>query len=849
MATYLNLVRHRLRDESDENDPVDDDRLAPISNGRSIQPNVTKHTLALQSFISAFCTTQYWGGSTQADQHNMRDIIQRFTGSTEAEPFSPNLAPHDGQSLLSLLTNIDQGMAGATKFVALWAQMATARAELIPQLDLLLVEPIALLYSNATIRATLERYLDGYAEVLRQLHNHAGMLNQRFRQAYRAILQGFLRLDVIFVLTPHERSADEAYRQWKAILTPLHPLHLWRYRTILDRAGPDFSNVEQTQLTQALPRLPHLLHFVATIDAHGNKITLPQAGNLETLPIYENRTNRYLGSDGIDFLSELLKGWLTFAPYSQPQIRLALIDVPYLPDALQVISQFMREQRKPTSVVIDAYRTRPQNVLEHLAEMDFEGQDSAIAERLLDGSLSLNLYESDSLSKVVRDLEQRPAHIVYSFDQSSYDLTKTTRSGHLVVSPLVVTYKYGYDEAYKKGEISPSSDADSGIFADYHYLLNQAIDLQEDQSFQVQIGSGSEVVALNTLLSTQSTRWLAVADRTMLGYAPQEAVPLLEQLQGRREVAVWAHATSRSVRQFVDILCTFNLLPDEAHITHLMQQYGHIAAGGLFSAVRANTSQRDQQRKGLIGTVVAAHWYALRYPGALIASLDSGLARQWLTLEAATRERADLIGLREDEQGNLVIDVIEVKAVADSSKEVQVGIDPQTRRTTLAGHAIGQLRTTLAAIEPIFALREEQYSLFTQASREALKYQLYRECFRELHVNADQFRWYKLLNRAFREDLNGTSVTVICRGIVVHTLFEEHGDTEVVSDSTAAISLVRLRDEAIQRLVGTPAPDASSRRVGTYRLARPAIISKCDHRTFVGCYSAPLQFTQMAQAY
>lgn len=810
---YLEIVRRRMEDEqSEQDDPIDDDALTPISGGRSIQTNVTKYTVSLRDFIKAFCTDEYWGGVTQADQYNMRDIIHRFTTITTVEPVNPRVPVRDEQSLVELLTIIDQGMGGATTLVAVWEQMEAARSELIEHLDLLIAEPIALLYSNSPVRAAVDRYLDQYAALLRQLHSQVQTLSQRYAKTYRNVLQGLLRLDVIFVLTANDSPADEDYRQWKATLTPLHPLHLWRFRTILERAGTTLSEVEQEQLMQALPKLPHLLHFVAAVDERGNKITLPQAGSLETLPIYENRTNRYLGSDGVEFLSDLLKSWLAFAPYSQPQIRVAFIDVPYLPDALREVWRFMRG-RNHTQVVIDVYRTRPQSVLEHLSEMEFEAQDSDIADLLVAGSLSLNLHDPKPLREVVEALEQRPVHIVYSFDQSSYDLTKAARTGHHIVSPLVVTYKYGYDEGMKKGEISPSSDADSGIFADYHHLVNQAIDLREDQSFQVQIGRGNDVDALNSLLSSQSARWLAVADRTMLGYAPRDAVPLVEQLQGRREVAVWAYATSRSVRQFIDILRDFNLLPDEAHIARLMQKYGHIAAGGLFSAVRANnlsTSQRSKQRKGLIGTVVAAHWYTQRYPGALIASLDSGLARQWLSLQAPSRERADLIGLREDGQGNLVIDVIEVKAVERASKEVQVTTNPHTRQTILSGPAIDQLRATLAAIEPIFTLGENEHGLFTQARREALKYQLYRECFRELHNNADQYRWYTLLNRAFGVEGQGTQVEVSCRGIVIHAHFEDHGDTDLVADSVAPVTLVRLRDEAIQRLVGLEVPGSTT---------------------------------------
>ncbi|MFZ2424079.1 MAG: hypothetical protein WA029_23355, partial [Anaerolineae bacterium] len=804
VAAYVDLVRSQMNDgEEDNGDPIENETLQPLTGGRSLTTNVKPQTRTLRAFLATFCTTEYWGGALEAEQHSLRDVVQRFEQGDKAEPFDPNALIENRRSMVNLLTNIADQLNSRPGLRATWDSLATARGELVSYLDLLIAEPIALLYTDDHARQAMARYLDAYAELLRLLAVNRGDLNARFPEAYRAIVQGLLRLDVVFVATPGKKTDDTDLR-WKALLTPLHPLHLWRYRTILEKTGPRLTEQEQRQLAEALPALPHLLHFVAVKDTRLGRITLPLAGALEGLPIYENRTNRYLGSDGLTFLGDLLRSWLAFAPYSQPQIRLALIDPPYLPDALREVEDFLRG-RPHTQVVVDAYRTRPQNVLEHLAEMEFEVQDSAVAELLLAGQVSLNLYECNTLSEVVERLAARPVHITYSFDQSSYDLTKSNRHRHLVVSPLVITYEYTFDEAYKKGSIAPSSDADSGLFADYHTLVNQAIDLQEDQSFQVQIGRGADVGALNGLLRRESTRWLAVADRTLLGYAPLAAVPLVEQLQGRREVAVWAHATSRSVSQFAVMLRErYNLLPDEENLVRLMQQFGHIAAGGLFSAVRANNlsaPHRDKQRKGLIGTVLAAHWYTTQYPGALIASLDSGLARQWLALQAASRERADLIGLRLNEQGNLIIDIIEVKAVEQAEKEVQVRFAPPNRQVMLTGPAVNQLRATLTVVTPIFQQRQDQLDLFGQARREALKYQLYRECYRELHDNNDQFRWHKLLNTAFREPSASVISAVHCHGLVVHLSFEENDVDQRYDDSSGDVTLVRLRAPSIQALL------------------------------------------------
>jgi DNA segregation ATPase FtsK/SpoIIIE, S-DNA-T family len=804
IAAYTELVRRQIRaEENDQSDPVDDEALSPIAGGRTIVTNVRPQTRKLWSFVGAFCTTDYWGGTMTTEQHNLRDVVQRFTSGTNVAPFDPRETTDAGPGLVELLQDVEQQLDGGIDVMESWEQLAVARSELLPHIDLLIAEPIALLYSNIDVREAMQRYLDAYAALLEKLRSHGPILNQRFHRAYRAILQGILRLDAIFVLAPGDEGGREQQRRWKALLTPLHPLHLWRYRTILERAGPQLNPEQQAQLTQALPKLPHLLHFVALNDARLGRITLPQAGSIETLPIYENRTNRYLGNDGVEFLSDLLRSWLTFAPYTQRQIRLALIDVPYLPDALREIREFLAS-RTQTSLVVEAYRTRPQHIFEHLAEMEFEGQDSTIAKLMLSDRLSLNLYLSTSLRDVTDRLREHPVHVIYSFDQSSYDVTQAGRHNHLVVSPLVVTYEYSYDGVYKKGSIAPTSDAESGLFAAYHALLYQAIDLQEDQSFQVQLGRGNDVDALNQALVEQSARWLVVADRTMLGYAPHNAVPLLEELCGRREVAVWAHATSRSIRQFTELLLTFRLQPNEQHIVRLMQRYGHIAAGGLFSTVRgANLSvaQRHRQQKGLVGTVLAAHWYTSRYPGALVASLDSGLARQWLAVEASTYERADLVGLRVDDSGTLIIDVIEVKTVDRLQSEVRVTNDAATRSTRLSGDAINQLRMTLQKIEPIFHRGDKIADLFTHARCEALKYQLYRECFRELHPDTDQARWFELLNQAFHERRDAPPVPVKCRGMVVHVVLNEHGEDEQVTDVDGVLSLIRLRPRSIQRLI------------------------------------------------
>src|SRR6266545_1058488 len=264
VAAYTELVRRQMRGDDIEGDPVDEEALHPIANGRTIVTSVRPQTRKLWTFVGAFCTASSWGGMMQADQHNLRDIVQRFTPGVSVVSFDPQAATDDGPGLVGLLRNVEQQLGGSIGLMAIWEQMEAARFDLVPHLDLLIADPIALLYSNADIRDAMQRYLDAYTRLLETLRTNGPTLTQRFHRAYRAILQGILRLDVIFVQAPGDESGREQQRRWKALLTPLHPLHLWRYRTILERAGPQLSAEQQEQLTQALPNLPHLLHFVAT---------------------------------------------------------------------------------------------------------------------------------------------------------------------------------------------------------------------------------------------------------------------------------------------------------------------------------------------------------------------------------------------------------------------------------------------------------------------------------------------------------------------------------------------------------------------------------------------------------
>jgi hypothetical protein len=787
------FLKQRLQEPQETEDEI---TLNAGFAGRTLQPALPRDEL--RQFMGYVCGSQQWGGLLQATRPGLKEAIFEATPA-DITPYNPDdpAQGQAGQCLFSLLRRFDPHLPEDVSFSAPLERLIAGRTGLLAHLDLLLNFPLVLFGGYPEARQILNDYLDAYADLLGLFREHEALLHRLDALATDFIAAELIRLDTVYILS--ERSEGEV--EWRAMLTPLHPLHLWRFREIFKtvHAGHrPLTEEEQQQLGAALPTLPHLLHYlVLSPNVTGGQIILPQAGSLENLPTYENHTNRYLGDDGVELVAEFLKSWLDYAPYSQPQIRLGLVDVPNLALGLKSAAEFLKSKRH-TRLVIHSYTTRRQNQAGELAQLDFDDRDHDIAELLRTKRLTIHLRQLPSVQAVIETLQAQPVHILYLFDQSQYQVEYGPRARQLWVSPLVITYEYEYNEIFKRGVIAPSSEAEDGVFAYYHFLVERAASLPAGKQIRLQYNPEAELTPINTLLLTDAARWLVIADRVLTNYSPKNAVPLGEKRDRRREIAVWSKVSDQAIKRFIDLLRRFNLRPDKGTITDLLQQFGHLATEGLVSLalIGGNPADRDTKQKGLLGKLLAARWYTNCYPGALVASLDSNLAQQWLQARSYGGERADLIGLRLVAD-QLIVEPIEVKTRAGSA-EVRLEKDTLTGRNRLAGHAVEQLEAVIQTLEPIFGQADAQ-PLFTPARREVLRYQLYRECFHEAHAPEWQRDWYHRLKDAFTQPL--PAIPVVCRGLIIHIRLEE-GDNETISDyPDQDLTLVRLGTQAVQRLL------------------------------------------------
>ncbi len=768
----------RETEENDEDIPP----VGGIFGERSIV--IDNQQSDLRKLVGKFCNLSSWGGLMKTDETVLKDAISAdITDARFFEPDSPDSIVSfsggvDGsQSLFDFIEQFDaqfdeKGLE-AERFSPIISDLKFQRAKLYANLDMIMYHPVLLFGASEESRQDLINYICAWENLY-----HAFCVNEPTMRKISAggtsfIARAILLLDVLYVETPME---------WKGILLPLHPIYLWRYYEVF-RTLPHEKNTltddDKDALTDVLSQLPQVLSFIianSLVTGSSEDRVLPCSGNIDMLPTFENKTNRYLGNDGIDSIEEILSRWIGFAPYTRNEIRICSVDAPDLIGVIRQLKSFM-DKNSCRRVVYDVYLTRDQNGNTELSKLDYAGKDYEIGEYIKNDRISISVKNVRSANDIKTALEFRPVHVAFYFDQSSYEIEYGPNSHNLYINPLVITYDYDFDEIQHKGSIFPSSEMDSGLIGDYHKLMRSADVISNNMNPRTTYNGNADMTAVVSTIEDGQVQWLVVADRDTNNYQPSKAIPIGEMQYDKRMVNVWTSDQSRIITQYLTLLRGYNLYPKADTLIGILRQFGHIASNGLISIPKygADAKAIDNQRKGLLGTLFTASWYSKMHEegDALVASLDDDKARVWLQNRKAGNERADLIGLYYDKEGDaLHIQPIEVKT-RDESPDAKIDRDDiDSKKYNITGHAADQVAFVIEILQEIFAEDENTTDMFTSARREVLKYQIVSECFRNVHDANWQKRWYDILKKAFSNDRD-QNMTIDISGILVHIKLNE----------------------------------------------------------------------------
>ncbi|MFZ3173086.1 MAG: FtsK/SpoIIIE domain-containing protein [Carboxydocellales bacterium] len=782
LKELLGELKKHFDEESDESK----DNL-PIIGGVFEDRNIVleDHNTPLRKFAGMACNETTWGGILETSEVVLRDAI-----AADAESFIPFMpesidakTSFDNSSLFSFIARFDdqfieKNLDTIDLFMPIVERLIKSRRVLLSNIDLIMYYPILSFGVDASLQEALIEYVDSWASLLRAYCNNEHAMHEISQKGSNFVARALLLLDVLYIKTPTE---------WKGMLMPLHPLYLWRYYEVikeLTNNREQMSEEDAKDLTQVLSSLPQMMNFLVVDKMITNSISaeLPCSGSIEMLPTFENKTNRYLGYDGTQAIEEIMSRWVAFAPYTKNEVRICTVDAPDMPSILKSLKAFI-EKNGCDRIVYCAYLTRNQNGNSELAKLDYSSRDYEVGDLIKRGKIAIIIKNVSSPLEVKKELQQKPVHLAFYFDQSAYSIEYGPSTKNLYISPLVVTYDYEFDDITHRGEIFPSSDMDSGMIGDYHKVMRYADVVSANRNPRPTYNSDADISSVVSTIADGETQWLIAADRTTSNYLPHNTIPIGEKQYGKRMVSIWASRESRIIGQYLSLLRQYNLYPNKAVLIDVLSQFGHISSEGLISIPRfgADVQAIANRKKGLIGTIFAAAWYTKQFKNSLVASLDAPDARLWLNDSRIGNERADLIGLRYDKATNtLYFQPIEVKT-RDESPDAIISVDEYTGNNLITGHAADQIATVVGMLKEIFSLVEtETLDMFISARREVLKYQIVSECFRHVHNSEWQKQWSQVFKKAFGNGKSG-NINICVSGMLLHIKLSESNGGKTVN--------------------------------------------------------------------
>lgn len=700
----------------------------------------------LLEFVHTFCSEENWGGIVDTRQRSLRaaiDLYNQEGSGTPINPYKPISVVSDQKTLIDLINGLAQKTADPAALIDAFALYEQRRRDLIPFIDGLVLQPLVTVGSTFERRKQFREYLTAADRLMKVLKDNFETLSGVSRKAVQICIAYALALDTVLVrVQVGDTSAH------KAILMPLHPLHLWKYVRLVEiyESGLDEMRAEDRDaLLEEADNKRHFLHtlFVSNVLTEDKPIILPFAGALGSLPCYENTSNHYSGNDGLASLFHTLDRFLAFYPFFARPLRVTVVDVPSLSEFLTQISRFLLRHpvERLQALEVRLFFTETSAARNYLANL-LSGENERIYQELIAlNRLSIQIEgRSVNFTDLIARHETNPAHVIGLFDQSELHVRDFQRiEVFFGESPFCITRQYQYDAVMDEFQIIPVNDA--RLFSHYNDLVNRMFDHLTSHSLGVVGRTQAFRDQLDRLLTERCAQWLFLADRVLPAENQLTSARIFAKQDGRREILVLASSSDHFAREIeFQLKHHYNLYPEQAQIRELLVEFSHLISDGLLAVIQSKDGTlMENKTLGLIGLLITVRHYMARYPDAIIVSVDSQNSRRWLRITETIEKRGDLLALRQ-EDGNFVIEAIEVKTFTSEEDILK------RRDGVVQGNAVDQVASLFQALEQTF---QEPDSPLTPPRREVLRDLFYNECRNRRHPSEFRQRWAKRLREVF----------------------------------------------------------------------------------------------------
>lgn len=645
--------------------------------------------------------------------------------------------------------------------------LAGARERLLALVADLTVSPVAVLAGRDDALRAASDYLEAYDQLLRQLQLAYQEMYAEANDEAENLVHWLLAME----LYVYRRDG-----MTEVLLSPVHPLNLWRSVAIvrdLQALGGRLSEAERRTLVAATAEDLQLLRvlLLPRISVIGNETALlGHAGAIAHLPLFKEAPRGVLEPDGLKTINTLSSLLAHLRPFARPGLQVLLVNAPRPARFLESILEALDLDNTSTEDAFWGVHFRFRYTSDDTRgwTTEFEDLDDQLRDRIRAGQerglISLSVIpDIKKWPEVIDEARELPAHLTVVFDPFEVKTALVARAGMHDLSPWMPCCEYRYNKLKKQITVVPIAEEE--VFATYFAIATLVHrDLRQNTpTHQPQVSSVKNWLDQLAELST----WTVVADpHRVLVPRLGESDVIDRRFENARQITTFGKDLSPFVRRLDQQLRKTHFVADPATLDELVRDLVAMEPNGILGLVGGD---KTKHVKGALGKLIAMRWYRRLDPSGLAVSLDTQNARRWLSAGGHSNEKADLLGLRE-ENGELIIDVIEVKAHDES---VPYTIDGDV----VSGHAVDQVLATLHALAEVFGGGDR--SPLAKPRREVIKEHLYTALLRDLDPKYIE-RWHGLLQDLF----NGT-IKVRLAGRLVHVQLASVAATDPVTAQTA----------------------------------------------------------------
>ncbi|MGP8441617.1 ATP-binding protein [Burkholderia vietnamiensis] len=731
--------------ENDQTSGDDEPLMTPdVAGGgatSAVQPvtNVSSEVIALAKSRS---TSTEWGGVIDVES----DRIDALTEVSAFKAWMPFLF-QEFKELLARFVEADLSPAVCLEHAD---QLAATRSALLRHIAELTVSPVTVLAGRPEVFAAAEDYLKAYDQLLLQLQAAFQEMYAQAGDEAEALVHWLLSMELYVY-----RRDDVT----EVLLSPVHPLNLWRSVAIvrdLQTLGSKLSATERQTLVAASAEDLQLLNVLVLPHIpglNGQASLLGHAGAIAHLPLFKEAPRGVLEPDGVKSISVLATLVAHLRPFARPGLQVVLVNAPRPGRFLEAVLDELDLDNAKTEDrfwgVHFRFRYTSDDTRGWTTEM--EDVDDQVKDRIRAGQerglISVSVDpEIKKWPELIDEVRTLPAHLTVVFDPFEVRTALVSRAGLHALSPWMPSREYRYNKLKKQIMIVPVAEEE--VFATYFStatLVHRELK-QSTATHQPQVASVKSWLDQLADLST----WTVVADpHRVLVPRLGEAEVIDRRVENARQITTFGRDLSPFVRQLDQQLRKTHFVADPATLEELIRDLVAMEPNGILGLVGGD---KGKHVKGALGKLIAMRWYRHMEPSGLAVSLDTQNARRWLSAGAHSNEKADLIGLRED-AGELVIDVIEVKTHDEN-------VPYSIQGDFVTGHAVDQVLATMHALAEIFG--GTNLTPLAKPRREVVREHLYTALLRDLDPQYIE-RWHALL-----QDLFAGAIKVRLSGRLVH---------------------------------------------------------------------------------